>query len=335
MSVLPDRPDLNQLRIQVKEFKHAFEQGEQSAIDRILESHPKFTGRRAERLEGWKLSLRDAQVTIARELGFESWRALLTEVEGKPSQRWESDRSSDISSRAFAEAKKQRHQWCSTDHFLLALLSPPQPTPSSEVLNDLGLTYQTVSDRVAKMDRKQKGWKGTVSTPAYHLILGWAQGIAIGLGTADFTDEHVLLAIVYGDLGGESQLVWYDIDPDEVVIGLRSRGIAIPILAPPVAPVPFGPWGPWVYFPKAEFSAVTRELAKRHPPGTVHWGTNSSKWKKDYWYVHGEDEIAMEEIVRSAVKDKDLIEVLPNEEAIELEKASAPRRYRPRPPAVG
>ncbi|MDQ3499818.1 MAG: hypothetical protein M3488_02340 [Actinomycetota bacterium] len=75
MSVLPDRPDLNQLRIQAKELKRAFEQGEQSAIDRILESHPKFTGRRAERLEGWKLSLRDAQVTIARELGFESWRA--------------------------------------------------------------------------------------------------------------------------------------------------------------------------------------------------------------------------------------------------------------------
>lgn len=43
----------------------------------------------------------------------------------------------------------------------------------------------------------------------------------------------------------------------------------------------------------------------------------------------------MEEIVRSAVKDKDLIEVLPHKEAIELEKASAPRRYRPRPTAIG
>jgi hypothetical protein len=184
---------------------------------------------------------------------------------------------------------------------------------------------------MAGSDRKQKRKTRTTSTPAYQFILGWAQGIAIGMGSITFTDEHVLLAIVYGDLGGESHLVWHDIDPDEVLTGLRARGVATPSLAPPVAPTPIGPWGPWVYFPVTEFNAVTRELALRHPPGTVHWGTNKSKWKRDYWYVHGEDEIQMEEIVRSAVRDRDLVEVLSNEEASELERSSAPRRYRSKP----
>jgi len=331
VTTLPDRPDLDQLRTQAKELKRAFERGEQSAIDRILESHPKFAGRPADRIEGWRLSLRDAQATIARELGFTSWKALLAEVEGDMPKRWVADPSGDITRRAFAEAQKLRHRWCSTDHFLLALLNPPNSTPSLEVLNELGMTYQSVSERVAARDRKRKRKTGSSSTPAYQFILGWAQGIAIGMGSTTFTDEHVLQAIVYGDLGGESQLVWYDIDPDEVVAGLRSRGVELPTLGPPVARTPIGPSGPWVYFPKAEFSAVTRELAKRHPPGTVHWGTNQSKWKKDYWYVHGEDEIAMEEIVRSAVSKSDLVEVLANAEAMELEKATAPRRYRSRP----
>lgn len=335
MSSLPDHPDLDQLRTQAKELKRALEQGSESAFDRILESHPKFAGRPTDRLEGWKFSLRDAQVTIARELGFQSWKSLLAQVEGGTVDRWRAGRSGDISRRAFAEAQKLRHRWCSTDHFLLALLNPPQPTPSYEVLSDLGLTYDALSERVAKYDRRQRRKTNTSSTPAYQFLLGWAQGIAIGMGSSGFTDEHVLLAIVYGDLGGESQLVWYDIDPDEVVAGLKARGVGTPKEAPPVAPSPSGPWGPWVYFPEREFHLVTQELAKRHPPGTVFWGTNSSRWKKGFWYVHGEDEIAMEEIVRSAVKDKQAVEVLSYKEGGELESAAAPRRYRARPSANG
>ncbi len=41
MSSLSDRPDLNQLRTQAKEFKRAVEAGEQAAVDRVLASHPK------------------------------------------------------------------------------------------------------------------------------------------------------------------------------------------------------------------------------------------------------------------------------------------------------
>jgi hypothetical protein len=46
--------------------------------------------------------------------------------------------------------------------------------------------------------------------------LGWAQGIAIGMGASRFTGEQVLVAKVYGDRGGESLLVWLEVDPDDV-----------------------------------------------------------------------------------------------------------------------
>ncbi|MGH8923472.1 MAG: Clp protease N-terminal domain-containing protein [Acidimicrobiia bacterium] len=278
MTSLPDRPDLHQLRIQAKELKRAIKAGEQEALDRVLASHPKFAGRGAARMEGWTFTLRDAQVMIARELGFDSWKVLLTAVEGAP--RWDSSVSFDISRRAFAEAQGLRHGFCTDSHFLLACLKPSAPTASSEILNELGLSYEQVRERVAKWDRPRRKGSNTSSTPTYQLVLGWAQGIAIGMGASGFNDQHVLLALVYGDPGGESMLTSFDIDPDEVVARLRDRGVPTPRLQPPAAPVPLGPYGPWVYFPLEKWSAVTQELNKNYPPGTGHWGTNRSKWKQ-------------------------------------------------------
>jgi hypothetical protein len=333
MTSLPDRPDLHQLRIQAKELKRALEAGEQEALDRVLACHPKFAGRPAERMEGWPFTLRDAQVTLARELGFDSWKALSTGVGGAP--RWDPTVSSAIIRRAFAEAQDLRHGYCTDLHFLLAILKPPAPTASSEILVELGLSYGTVRDRIVQWYRPRRKRAGTSSTPTFQLILGWAQGIAIGMGVSRFNDEHVLLAIVYGDHGGESRLVGFGIDPDEVVARLRARGIQTPQLQPPAASTPTGPLGPWVYFPKEKWSDVTQELAKDFPPGTAHWGTNRSKWKHGHWYVHGEDQIPMETIVRRAVKDRKSVEVLPLNEGIALENATAPLKIPPKAASRG
>jgi len=123
----PDPPDLGQLRTQAKELKRAFLEGDQTAVDRILASHPKFAGRPAERLEGWHLTLRDAQVTIARELGFESWKALSAEVEGEWENRWRSSSSAGITTRASAEAFKLGHAFLQHRALLAGAARPAPP----------------------------------------------------------------------------------------------------------------------------------------------------------------------------------------------------------------
>lgn len=281
-------------------------------------------------MEGWRFTLRDAQVTIARELGFDSWKALLLQVEGAP--RWDSTAAFDISRRAFAEAKDLRHRSCTDLHFLLAILRPPTPTECADVLGELGLSYEKVRDEIKELNPRPRGTSsGSSSTPTYQLIFGAMQGIAVGMGASRVSDEHVLLMFAYADHGGGSRLESFGIDPDDVVTGLRARGIQVPQLEPPVALTPTGPLGPYVYFPKQDWSAVTQELVRVHPPGTAHWGANRSQWQRGHWWVGGEDHIPMEAIVRRAVKDKSSVEVLSHDDGIELEGVFAPRRYRERP----
>lgn len=336
MTSLPDHPDLEQLRTQAKELKRALAAGDQTALDRVLASHPKFADRPADRADGWQFTLRDAQVTLARELGFVSWKALLENVEDVEERvRWKASASVDIIERAFDEAKKLKQPFCTREHFLLAILSPPKPTASCEVLNGVGLTYDQEQTRARNMDTKRRVFKGAGSTQAFQLILGWAQGIAIGLGASRVTDEHVLMALTYGSFGGDSLLSDLDIDPEDVIDGLRKAGVETPKLRPPATTTPVGPMGPFVYFPKQEFRSITEALFDKYPPGAVHWGTNASSWKKGYWYVQGEDRIPMEAIVRKALKGKSTnsIDVLTFQEGLELENAAAPRRYRARPSA--
>lgn len=208
------------------------------------------------------------------------------------------------------------HRVCTEEHIVLALLSPPEPTAAAEVLTEKGLTYDAMADRASRLGASSPGdGDGVRSTPAYHLISGMAQGIAIGLGATGLTDEHVLMAFAFGD----DRLTSFEIDAHDVITGLRERGVAVPNVAPPVAKTPYGPWGPLVYFPQEDFSLVTQAILKQFPLGTAGWGTNQSSWKPGYWYVNGEDEIPMEQIVKSAATDPSTIEVLDFKEGNERE----------------
>ena len=326
MTSLPDRPDLDQLRTQAKELKRALAEGEQDALDRVLASHPKFAGRPAERAEGWTFTLRDAQVTIARELGFESWKELLEQVDDSGPRRWNPQSDHQFITRAAAEATKLQHGYVGVDHLMLALLDPPQPGFASDVLGVFGLTYDLELERVKQANRRSRKHSRSLN-PAMQQLLGRSQGIAIGMGSTELMDEHVLLAMLYG----EHDRLSFFVDPDDVLAVLQSHGLATPVVWPSTPATPTGPWGPFVYLSWDDLSIVTRELAKRFPPRTLIWGVNKSKWKKDHWYVHGEDEIPMEEIVKATVPQRTEIEVLSNEEGSNLENAAAPRRYRDRP----
>jgi Clp amino terminal domain, pathogenicity island component len=325
MTSLPDRPNLDQLRSQAKELKRALAAGEDSALDRLLAAHPKYAGRPAERAEGRTFTLRDAQVTIARELGLDSWKDLLGQLDAPSVRRWDTGAEHELLSRAFRESKSLGHGHVGVEHLLLALLNVPQPTPASATLNDLGLNYDLERERVRKQSRRSRR-KYQKLSPAYQILVGWSQGIALGLGAIQLEDEHVLIAFLYGSHDWHS----FFVDPDEAFKALQQNGVIVPKTWPPVPASPAGPWGPYVYLAWEDLSIVSRELTKRYPSGTVIWGMNKSKWKRDHWYIHGEDEIPMEDIVRSLFPG-DEIEVLTDREGSRLESALAPRRYRHRP----
>ena len=78
---LPPRPSLRQLRNRAKDLLQASRQGEPDAIRRIGESHPRFSGLSQAEIAAAEIVLADAQLVIARELGFDSWPRLKKHVE--------------------------------------------------------------------------------------------------------------------------------------------------------------------------------------------------------------------------------------------------------------
>lgn len=80
---LPDNADLNQLRAQAKELRRAFAGASPAAVARVgaVLSDPDT-----------ELTLRDAQLVVAREYGFDGWRALSAAVVAQQSNGRDLDR---------------------------------------------------------------------------------------------------------------------------------------------------------------------------------------------------------------------------------------------------
>ena len=77
---LPSRPSFELLKKQAKELRRAFAAGQSAACERIQISHPDYTHASMEEITQADLSLRDAQLIIAREYGFDNWDDLKKKV---------------------------------------------------------------------------------------------------------------------------------------------------------------------------------------------------------------------------------------------------------------
>jgi hypothetical protein len=82
---LPENASLDQLRAQAKELRRAHARGNPAAVARVAAVRPESTGA--------ELPLRDAQLVIAREHGFDGWRDLAQAVVerqsgGRDLHRW-------------------------------------------------------------------------------------------------------------------------------------------------------------------------------------------------------------------------------------------------------
>lgn len=80
-SVLPARPSIAFLKDQAKQLRKAHSAGDPATHARIRAHHPAFEAADVAESAGVKLSLRDAQLVIARERGFDNWTELKRHVQ--------------------------------------------------------------------------------------------------------------------------------------------------------------------------------------------------------------------------------------------------------------
>ena len=104
----PSNPSLRQLRNQAKDLHKAQKAGDPNALQRIQESHPRFSGLSLAEIAAAEVSLADAQLVIARELGFSSWPKLKSHIESlsSPSLRTNESVTDDKVKEALVQIEK-------------------------------------------------------------------------------------------------------------------------------------------------------------------------------------------------------------------------------------
>lgn len=293
---MPTADDIARWRDEAKVLRVAVVAGEQTAFDRVLAAHPKYVGRPRERLQTNKLrfSLRDAQWTIAREHGSETWSALCDQ-----GRRWPHRTIGPQQGRALRIASERGDGHCGAEHLLLALAAPKQPTIASAVLELVGADIASMRDRPPIPATPARN--GVSTNPRCMNCVNSAAAFAIAQGAVRVTDEHVLLALVYT---APEVLHSVSADPDEIYDALVERGVPVPPTRPPSSAAPHGPYNPLLYVRREDLAVVLKAIGRRHPPGTEHWGFNHSEHNRDESYIISEDEIDIEAIAREALGDR-------------------------------
>ena len=305
--------DLTAARREAHELRASVKAGDRAAIDRVLASHPKYAGRPESRLRTNSFSQGDALAVIARERGYDSWRALCADGDEPGAVRWRPT-SPNVYDRAVQEARQRDDVYCGDHHLLLAVLQPPEPTIASRVLATLGLRADEVAAQLPRGERTRED-DSLVLNPAFQMSVAFAQALALAQGIP-VGDEHVLLTLMYRNEG--ETLTSHDIDPDEAYDELARHGVIVPAARPPVARTPLGPFGPRVYLSGDDFSAVIDALSEQS--GSTRWGWNVSQWRPGQYWIDSEDEIDAAAIVRAAVADASLVDVVPFEVASRAER---------------
>jgi len=78
---LPSNPNLDHLKYQARDLRKAHAAHDRGVAQRLREFHPRFKGTADNEIFAARLSLADAQLTIAREYGFKSWARLKAVIE--------------------------------------------------------------------------------------------------------------------------------------------------------------------------------------------------------------------------------------------------------------
>ena len=92
-ALLPGNPDLRQLRARAKDLRRGVHRGVPADLDLLARHHPRGAALTASPGVRIAVTLRDAQLALARSLGFEGWHALVQgvgrrRVEERDMHRW-------------------------------------------------------------------------------------------------------------------------------------------------------------------------------------------------------------------------------------------------------
>ena len=178
---------------------------------------------------------------------------------------------------AAEEARARDHHWLGPEHFLLAILARPEDSPAAQALRASGVTYEALSAeyerQLDRTDRPRRKWSGIHSNPAYHQVIGFAKGLAAGLGSDQVTGEHVLLAVLWEPDVSGSHLLERHARREEIVARLVELGVE-----EPRQPLPRRPdrvrYGERVYVPLDQLEALRSELAAYLP---ISWNVDEER----------------------------------------------------------
>jgi hypothetical protein len=302
------RPNAGQIRQQAKDLKQEVVAGDAGTLERVRRSHP--NGATSVRT----FTLRDAQIVLARESGFRSWRALIDSLApeqaldpsrwaGGPWSHWQ--RVVDCARR---RGLSTIHPW----HVVEALITVDRSTVASRALLAAGLRR----DRLELFAPADPSTDGSVtSTPAQQMIFARAEGLALAEGASKVTDEHLLLAMLFA--GDGSDIAHLGIKLDVAYEYLCEHGVRVPVLRP--APQPrIARFVKRIYVRDTASREFRVTLSRFHVSRDRRFGMNISSARPGWrWYDAGAT-IDLEAIAHATLDDADW-EIMTSKQGVELE----------------
>ena len=197
---LPGRPSAEHLRKEARRLQRACRTGQVSAI-RLLRAHlPRLAGRPRDG-HGWHtgITVQEAQFTLARDYGFESWPRMMAFVEQQAAQLGFAESIKRILELARAEARRRDERRVGSGHLLLALAGEEMRPVAGPLLEGLSVAPEEVlrgaGDSVST-GSLQASEGESMFGPAARKVVQSAAAEARGSGAGIAQCEHFFLGLL-------------------------------------------------------------------------------------------------------------------------------------------
>lgn len=201
-----------------------------------------------------------------------------------------------VTDRSWNEAARLGHSWVGAEHLLLAVANGDEDWPVTRALKAAGLTpdrIEALLDQMTKAPpRIDRPTSGITTNPAWHQLVGFAEGLALAAGTP-LRPEHVVLAYLWNERPFWS---FETISREEILAALRAEGISVPPGELP--PLDERRWTEHVEVPSEQLPALIGWLPRLLPP-EICFGFNHDG--KGQAWVSATEGVDLEEYVALAL----------------------------------